>query len=327
MNSSLSSIKIAVVIPSYKVKKHILALIARIEDYVTHIYVVDDCCPEGSGQYVLDNCSDSRVQVIFSPVNQGVGGAVMLGYKHAIKDKVDVVVKLDGDGQMNPTLIPLFVRPILEGKADYTKGNRFYDPEKVREMPKIRIFGNIVLSFLNKISSGYWNIFDPTNGYTAISREVLELLPLDKISKRYFFESDMLFRLNTIRAVVKDISMKAVYADEVSGLKIKKIIGEFLFKHLRNFSKRIFYNYYLRDFSIASLELPIGIFLFIFGLIFGCTQWIDSISSKVPASSGTVMLAALPIIAGLQFILFFINYDINTTPVSPITSSKIHKKF
>lgn len=306
--------KVAVVIPCYKVRAHILGVIEGIGETIEKIYVVDDCCPQGSGDYVASNCFDTRVVVIKSEINQGVGGAVMLGYKRAVEDGIDIAVKIDGDGQMDPNLIDDFIAPIVAGEADYTKGNRFFNLDSISAMPKIRIFGNAVLSFMTKLSSGYWDLFDPTNGYTAIHTDVIKHLPIEKISKRYFFESDMLFRLNTLKAVVVDIPMDAKYEDEVSNLKISRIIGDFLIKHTRNFVKRVFYNYYLRDMSIASLELPIGVVMFVFGAVVGATSWIDAIQTDIPNTSGTVMLAGLPIILGLQLILAFFGYDISNTP-------------
>jgi len=311
---SSGGVNLAIVIPCYKVKAHILDLLPRIGAEVTHIYVVDDGCPEASGRLVKQSCSDPRVKVLFHTENQGVGGAVMTGYKAAITDGAEVIVKLDGDGQMDPTLIPDFVAPILAGEADYTKGNRFYDLEKVRTMPPVRLFGNAILSLMTKLSSGYWNLFDPTNGYTAIHADVAKHLPFDKISKRYFFESDMLFRLNTMRAVVVDVAMEARYADEVSNLKVSKIIGEFLLKHLCNFLKRIFYNYYLRDLSLASIELPIGLAMICFGTVFGAYHWLNSVQVGVSTSAGTVMLAALPLLMGVQLILAFLGHDISSVP-------------
>lgn len=306
--------RIAVVIPSYRVKKHILDVIQRIGSEVTVIYVIDDKCPEGTGEYVLAQCKDPRVVVRFNNENLGVGGAVMAGYRAALEDGSNLIIKIDGDGQMDPDLIPTFIEPIISGHADYTKGNRFFNLNHVRAMPTIRLFGNAALSFLNKLSSGYWDIFDPTNGYTAIHADVLRQLPLDKISERYFFESDMLFRLNLQRAVVIDVSMDAKYGDEVSNLKISSVAGEFLFKHLRNLVKRVFYNYYLRDMSLASIELPVGIILFLFGTIFGLFQWASSAAINAPTPAGTVMLAALPTLMGLQLILAFLSFDINSVP-------------
>lgn len=317
----IGSTRIAVVIPSYKVKNHILAVIHSMGKEVSCIYVVDDCCPDGSGSYVEENCNDPRVRVLKHSVNQGVGGAVMTGYREAIADGMEIIVKVDGDGQMDPALIPEFVLPIIENEADYTKGNRFFDLEAITSMPTIRLFGNAMLSLMNKVSSGYWNLFDPTNGYTAIHADVAKHLPFNKISRRYFFETDMLFRLNTLRAVVLDVPMDAKYADEESNLKISQIVGEFTLKHSRNFLKRLFYNYYLRDLSLASLQLPMGLMLFSFGIGFGGYHWLLSANQGTTTPSGTVMLAALPILMGIQFILAFIGHDISSVPARPICRS------
>ncbi|MCX2545080.1 glycosyltransferase family 2 protein [Pseudomonas sp. COW5] len=309
--------KIAVVIPSFKVKGQILDVISKIGPEVNRIYVVDDCCPQETGKYVSEHCTDLRVTILHNPVNLGVGGAVMNGYAAAIQDGMDIIVKVDGDGQMDPRLIKQFVAPIIDGEADYTKGNRFFDLEEIHAMPKMRLFGNAVLSFMTKLSSGYWDLFDPTNGFTAIHRDVAKHLPFHKISNRYFFETDILFRLNTLRAVVIDIPMDAKYGEEESNLKISKIVGEFLAKHLRNLSKRIFYNYYLRNMSLASIELPLGVLMLTAGTVFGVSHWMSSIGSGIPTPAGTVMLSALPIILGTQFILAFIGHDVAAVPKRP----------
>lgn len=309
---------IAVVIPSFKVKTHILSVISRIGPEVSAIYLVDDACPEGTGSYVTKNCNDPRVKILLHESNKGVGGAMKTGYRQAVIDGAKVIVKIDGDGQMAPELIPLFVAPILNGRADYTKGNRFYSLENISNMPRIRIIGNALLSFMAKLSTGYWMVFDPTNGFTAIHSTVVPHLSLDKISNRFFFETDMLFRLNIIRAVVTDIPMDAHYGKEVSNLRARKVMGEFLYKHLCNLFKRIFYNYFLRDMSIASLELISGLFLLIFGSTFGAYHWIYLSNSAAPAPAATVMLAALPIVLGLQLILAFLGYDIASVPTQAL---------
>ena len=306
--------RIAVVIPCFRVRKHILNVIQAIGPEVARIFVVDDRCPEETGKFVSEQCADPRVSVLCHEVNQGVGAAVMTGYRAAILEDVDIVVKIDGDEQMDPALIGRFIQPIVDGAADYTKGNRFFNLDQLREMPSLRLFGNAVLSFLNKLSSGYWDIFDPTNGYTAIHTDVARLLPFGKISTRYFFESDMLFRLNLLRATVVDIPMDAKYGEETSNLKIRTIIGEFLAKHCRNFFKRVFYSYYLRDLSLASIELPVGLLLFVFGTVFGLTHWMQSVATNIATPAGTVMLSALPTLMGMQLILAFLAYDIGSVP-------------
>jgi len=228
------------------------------------------------------------------------------------------MIKLDGDGQMDPRLIKDLIRPILDGRADYAKGNRFFNVEGLRSMPRVRLLGNAVLSILSKISSGYWTIFDPTNGYTAISASVFALLPITKISCRYFFESDMLFHLGTVRACVVDVPMDAIYADEKSNLTVSGIIHKFLYKHMTNTCKRIAYSYFLRDFSIASVELIVGICFVLFGTAFGAYHWVESIRTSITATTGTVMLAALPIILGVQLLLSFLAFDIGSTPSTAI---------
>ena len=317
--------QIAVVIPSYKVTRHILGVIAGIGPEVSLIYVVDDKCPDASGAFVRANCQDARVRVLEHAENQGVGGAVMTGYAAAIADGASVIVKVDGDGQMDATLIPAFVAPILAGEADYTKGNRFYDLEQIRAMPPMRLFGNAVLSLMTKLSSGYWDLFDPTNGYTAIHADAARHLPFDKISRRYFFETDMLFRLNTLHAAVVDVPMDAVYGDEVSNLKISKIVTEFMAKHVRNFFKRLFYNYYLRNMSLASIELPLGVGMIVFGTTYGLSHWWQSAQAGLPTPAGTVMLAALPVMMGLQLILAFLAYDIASVPRRPMHKKTLFK--
>ena len=185
-------------------------------------------------------------------------------------------------------------------------------------MPPVRLFGNAVLSFMTKLSSGYWHLFDPTNGYTAVHANILKNMQLSKLDKRYFFEIDILFRLNLLRANVQDIPMKAVYEDEESNLKIRKIIFPFITKHIRNIFKRIVYNYFLRDFSVASVEIFLALPLIIFGFLFGISKWIESSIEGVASSAGTVMLSALPILVGIQFLLSFLNFDIGNTPKTPI---------
>ena len=306
--------KIAVVLPCHNCREHILGVIKKIGPEVSYIFVVDDKCPQKTGDYVYANNNDERVIVVHHHVNRGVGGAVMTGYRAAIHQGADVIVKVDGDGQMNPALIPFFVHPIIHGHADYTKGNRFYDLENVKAMPGIRLFGNAVLSFITKLSSGYWDVFDPTNGYTAIHANMASHLPYKKINQRYFFESDMLFRLNTLDAVVLDIPMEAVYGDEVSGLKISKIVPEFLACNIKNFLKRIFYKYYLRGMTAASLELPLGLTMLLGGMLFGLIKWHYYAKLNAATPLGTIMVAALPMIFGIQLMMSVIDSDVSSVP-------------
>jgi glycosyltransferase involved in cell wall biosynthesis len=306
--------RIAVVMPCYRVKAQILAVLCAIGEEVATIYVIDDACPDGTASLIERVCKDPRVRVIRHQSNLGVGGAVLSGYRAALADTHDIVVKIDGDGQMDPADLPRLIHPIVIGQADYCKGNRFFDPEGLSAMPWVRLIGNGLLSLLSKLSTGYWQLFDPNNGYTAIHAHVLAKLPLHKISQRYFFESDMLFRLGLMRAVVLDIPMPARYGNEHSHLHEFKVAPEFLGKHVRNGIKRVLYQYYLRDMSLASIQLPAGLALMVFGIGFGAWHWVQSAVSANLASAGTVMLAALPLIVGVQLILSFLAADIASQP-------------
>lgn len=310
--------RIGVVIPCYKVGEVILGVIARITETVTHIYVIDDACPDKTGDLIENRCQDKRVKVLRHSHNQGVGGAVITGYKQALADECDIIVKVDGDGQMDPSQIPRFVKPIAESHADYTKGNRFYFLESSFSMPWTRLLGNVGLSFLTKASTGYWRMFDPTNGFTAIHAKVLARLPMDKIAKDYFFESDMLFRLGTLRAMVQDIPMDSIYGDEVSNFNASRVVLPFLKGHIRNFSKRIFYNYLLRDFQMPTIAILVGLPMVIFGTLFGATRWAAGAMHNSFASPGTVMLASLPILIGSHLLIMAISHDIQNQPNQPI---------
>jgi dolichol-phosphate mannosyltransferase len=303
--------QVYVVIPAYKVEDQILSVIKSIGAEIDGIVVVDDECPQGSGKRVLRENVDPRVEVMFHDRNTGVGGAVKTGYLRALEKGSDIIVKIDGDGQMDSSKIGELIFPIKNLEADYTKGNRFSDVETIRVMPKIRIVGNLGLSFLTKLSSGYWRVFDPTNGFTAISRDALTKIPLTKIDNGYFFESDMLFRLNIARSRVRDVSIPAIYGEETSNLSVYKALIQFPYKHFRNLLKRILYTYYLKDFNMASIELPLGVLLSSSGVVIGAYNWFQALDSGTPTPPGTLILIAVCLLAGLQLVLAFLSYDTN----------------
>jgi len=319
---SMLKSKIAVVIPAFKVRTQILQVLSKIGPEVDLIYVINDACPEDSGQLVDEKIKDPRVHVLYNTQNLGVGGSVKRGYQASLEAGSTIIIKIDGDGQMDPTLIPKIIKPIQEGRADYAKGNRFYNIEKIKLMPKARIIGNIFLSFFSKISTGYWHVFDPNNGFTAISSEALSQIPFEKISMRYFFESDMLFRLNSIRAVVVDVPMDANYGLETSNLSPLKSIFEFGYKHSRNLVKRLFYNYFLREFTVASLQLIMGSILLTFSTIYGFTNWLHSQSLGIATQTGTLILVMISFLSGLQLLLGFLAYDMSNSPKEPLTRKK-----
>lgn len=308
----------AVVIPCWREKAHILGVLERIPPVVQQVFVIDDACPDGTGAFVEAECPDPRVTVLVHEQNKGVGGATVTGYRAALETDAEIIVRMDGDGQMDGRLIERLLAPIRDGHADYAKGNRFYEPASLASMPRIRLAGNAGLSFMAKFSSGYWHLFDPNNGFTAVHAEVLRILPLHLLAERWFFESDMLFRLGTVRAAVIDVPIPAVYGAETSHLSVWRAIPRFAWKHTVNSCKRFFYNYWLRDFSVASLQLVIGVAAAGFGLVFGSVNWGWSLAVGGVATAGTVMVAGLPAIVGIQLILAFLNYDVLSVPKLPL---------
>lgn len=233
---------IAVIIPCYNVDiKTTLKVIKKIPSFVDIVYVVDDCCPLNCGNEIKSK-KIKKIKVIINKENIGVGGSVIKVYKKFNKKKA-YLIKIDGDGQMNPYLIPFILNKMIIKKLDYIKGNRFkYKKILFRKMPIQRIIGNFILSYLSMLSSGYNHIFDCTNGYTCIKSKIIKHLPLEKIQKRYFFETDMLFHLFMNKAKIDDFFMTAVYDFEKSNLNIIRIIPQFLYFLSKNFIKRIFCN-------------------------------------------------------------------------------------
>ena len=305
------------VIPCYRVKAHILSVLAKAPAWVEGVVCVDDACPEGSGDFILDNAVDPRVVVVKLEQNQGVGGATLAGYAEAARRGGRILVKVDGDDQMDLGYVAQLVAPILLGDADYAKGNRFTSISHLQQMPTIRVLGNAALSLAAKLSTGYWNIFDPTNGFTAIEAQVARMVMGKRISRRFFFETDLLYHLGTLRAVVRDVPIPARYADEVSNLRIGAIVGPFALKHLRNFFQRVLGQYFVRDFSVASLELVFGLFLTLFGVGYAA-HYVATRAPDQSASAGVVMAAALPVILGFQLLLQAANFDVLNVPSRPI---------
>jgi dolichol-phosphate mannosyltransferase len=300
------------VVPCYKVKAHILQVIAKTPAWVEGIVCVDDACPEHSGDFIEQNNADKRVVVVRLAENQGVGGATMAGYREAIARGGQVLVKVDGDDQMDLGYIAHLVAPILLGEADYAKGNRFTSISHLTSMPTVRVLGNAALSFAAKLSTGYWNIFDPTNGYTAIEGQVARMAIEKRVSRRFFFETDLLYHLGTLRAVVRDVPMPARYGGEVSNLRIGAIVGPFALKHMKNFLQRVLGQYFVRDFSAASLELVFGVLFILFGV--GYAIHYVSVPHTQAASAGVVMAAALPVILGAQLLMQALNFDVLNVP-------------
>lgn len=305
--------RVCVVIPMYRVAPYIQQVIHSLPAWVWRIVAVDDASPDDSAECAL-SAGDPRLVLVRLPENRGVGGAVLAGMNKAVELGATVIVKLDGDGQMPVEYLDSLVRPVLQGQADYVKGNRFYHTGEIGKMPFVRRSGNIALSFLTKMASGYWNVFDPTNGFLAIDADVFQRLDQRRIHPRYFFESSMLNELNLVRAVVAEVTMPACYAGEISSLSIPRALSEFPGQLLKSFFRRIWLQYFVLDFSVGSLFIVVGLLSAAFGVIWGAIWWAHSILTGRVASTGTVMLAVLPFILGFQLVLQSIVFDVQNVP-------------
>jgi dolichol-phosphate mannosyltransferase len=321
---NFSKFKIAVVIPVYRAENEIRSVLLGIPRFVRHIIVVDDASPDSSADLVIAAAKkDKRISLVRHEKNQGVGGAMVSGFKQALALGTEIVIKVDGDGQMDPHYLPALITPLIEGDADYAKGNRFRDFTSLQQMPLVRRIGNLGLSFLTKAATGYWNLFDPTNGYFAIRTDALAQLPLGKLDKGYFFETSMLAHLYLLEAHVQDVTIPARYRNETSNLSVRRALFEFPFKLTRTFLRRIILKYFIYDFSMMSIYLLTGIPLLLFGLIFGITKWIQYYNIGISAPTGTVILPTLSVILAIQILLSAIEIDLNATPRKAISKALV----
>jgi dolichol-phosphate mannosyltransferase len=311
---------IAVVIPCFRVEREIQSVLRSIPRYVKHVIVVDDASPDSTSDLVTASAKkDRRITLIRHPSNRGVGGAMATGYRKALELGAQIVVKIDGDGQMDMNHLPSLLSPLIEGHADYAKGNRFRDFPSLQKMPLIRRVGNMGLGFLTKAATGYWNLFDPTNGFNAIRSEVLAQIPLEKIDRTYYFETSMLANLYLLGAVVKDVPMPARYYGEASSLLIHRVLFEFPPRLLATFVRRLVLKNFIHDFSMGSIYLLTGLPLLLFGLTFGICKWIQYASLGIPAPTGTVMLPTLSVLLGIQLLLSAVEIDLRSIPKEPLS--------
>jgi dolichol-phosphate mannosyltransferase len=309
----IQGLRVAVIIPAYGAAKTIAKVVQGIPPWVETIYVVDDASPDTTAASVRA-IADPRVRLLVHDVNRGVGGAMVTGYREALRDGMDICAKMDADDQMDPSHLAALIEPLVSGRADYAKGNRFHDGEALRQMPLVRKLGNAGLSFLIKAASGQWHIFDPTNGYTAIHRVALRALDLRQVHPRYFFESSMLIWLRRIDAAIEDVPIPARYADERSHLSIGRTLIEFPWLLCHHGLRRVLFQYFIADFGAVSLFLLCGVPLVMFGLAFGLYHWVDSYRRNVYTATGTVMLATLPLILGFQLLLQALVLDVQNIP-------------
>jgi glycosyltransferase involved in cell wall biosynthesis len=308
---------LAAVVPAYREERLIGTVIRTMPDYVDHIIVVDDCSPDRTSE-VARSVGDPRVVVVRHEQNTGVGGAIITGHKRAAELGADIDVVMAGDGQMDPDYLPGLLEPLVDGGRGFAKANRFFSITSMQSMPRHRVFGNIVLSFLTKLASGYWHLFDPQNGYTAITQDVLRRIPLDRISSRYSFENDLLIHLNILRVPAIDVPIPAVYGQEVSSIKLRRVIPELLRLLFVGFWKRFFYKYVLWSFSPIAMFLFSGLLLTLFGGAWGVWVFFHTLGPPV-ASAGSVVLAVAPLLVGVQMLLYALLLDIQESPDSPMT--------
>jgi glycosyltransferase involved in cell wall biosynthesis len=305
--------QVTTVVPAYNEERHVGQVIRTMPAFVDRIIVVDDCSKDGT-LTAATATGDARVLAVQTAQNQGVGGAMISGYRRALELGADLIVKMDADAQMSPDHLSHLLDALIDEGYDYAKGNRFLAGESLVFMPKHRLFGNIVLTFLTKLASGYWHIFDPQNGYTAIKAAALGVLNLDRLHPRFFFENDMLVHLNLFHFRVKDVAIPARYGDEKSHLNVMGISLTFPFLLVRRFLRRVYEKYVLRDFSPIALFLFLGALLFGWGAGYGIYLWAHAAVTGIPTPTGTIMLSLLPLILGFQLLLQAIVLDIQETP-------------
>lgn len=309
----MHGLKVAVVIPAYRVAREISAVVSSMPAAVDTIVVVNDASPDDLGQ-VLRTITDPRVHIVTHERNQGVGGATVSGMIAALDLGCDAVVKCDGDGQMDPSQIESLIEPLANGWADHAKGSRFHHSRELRDMPRLRFLGNVALTFLTKLASGYWNILDPVNGFFATRADVLRLIPLRKLARRYFFESDLLIHLNIQEARVADVPMPAKYAGEPSSLSPMKVILEFPPRLLAGLLKRLFWRYIFYDVSAVAVFSIIGAILSVSGMAFGIYQWVVHYRRDEFTPPGTVVIVTILLIFGFELLLQALVLDIQSTP-------------
>ena len=300
--------KIGVVVPAYNEELLIQETIDGIPTYVDKIYVINDASTDRTAE-IINSMTDPRVIPIHHEVNKGVGAAIMNGYKHALADEMDLVAVMAGDNQMDPYQLPKLIMPIIEGKADYTKGNRLLSKEMRQGMPRWRTFGNVLLSMLTKIGSGYWNIADPQNGYTVISKYALETIDLDSIYTYYGYCNDVLLKMNIFGMRVVDVTMPARYGSEKSKIRYGKYMRKVAPMIFKGFLWRLEMKYMVLDFHPLVLFYFTGMVLVPLGLLFDLWICLQKLILHEPVSQNYPLLAAFIFLAGLQSLFFAMFFD------------------
>lgn len=307
--------KISVIIPVFNIGLGISKLISKIPAFVDEIYLVDDLCPLKTGKNFQKINNDKKVKFIFNEKNLGVGGAVKRGYIQALNNSMDIIVKIDGDDQMDPDEIIDIINPLFEG-YDYTKGNRFLNKQNIKNYPQVRLYGNVLLSFMSKLSSGYWNLYDPINGFTAIKAKLLKKINLDRIDDGYYFESDMLHNLYFLDSLIKDVPVNIKYfKNKKQNLSVPKETINFFFKNLTRCYRRLKITYFTNNFTLASFTLLASLFSLSFSFLYGGYNFLHySIFLKINAPTGIVMFSSNSLFLSIIFLMLFLFIDSNNDP-------------
>jgi glycosyltransferase involved in cell wall biosynthesis len=302
---------VGVVVPAYDEEELIGATLEGIPPLVDRIFVVNDGSSDHTAE-VAQAAGDGRVEVISHERRSGVGAATVTGYRRAIADGMDVVVVMNGDNQMDPEDLPKLVAPVARGELDYAKANRLATGQAWQLIPKTRFFGNAILSMLTKVASGYWHVADSQSGYTAVSREMLELLDLDHIYTNYGFPNDMLVHLNVWNARVRDFPSRPIYGvGERSNMRYRHVVPRIAWLLVRSFFWRLWEKYVKRDFHPLVFFYVMGFIATVAGVLLGLVVVGYRIAGySIPIA--TVVLVALLVISGLQFTLFAMWFDMES---------------
>jgi len=307
----ISKKKIATIIPVYNVGEKIIKFLNLIPEYVDKIYLIDDLCPLKTGEIAKKNFQNNKkLEVIFNKTNLGVGGAVKTGYQKCLDGDFDIIVKIDGDNQMDPAEIVKIIDPLISANYEYTKGNRFLKNTQIKNYPISRFYGNIFLSFISKLSSGYWDLFDPINGYTAIKKSTLEKLELINIDNGYYFESDMLFNLYNLKTKVKDVPVTIkYYNDQIQNLSVFKESFNFFFKSLNRIYKRIKLNYFSNNFGLGSFFIFFFLIFLIFTMTYGGYNYLYHLLNKIYAPTGVILISSISCLLMFLSLMIFLILD------------------
>jgi glycosyltransferase involved in cell wall biosynthesis len=301
--------RVAVVVPAYEEEQLIAETLRGIPDFVDRIYVVDDASPDATAERARA-LADARVQVIVHERNGGVGAAIVTGYERARDERVDVTCVMAGDNQMDPSELANLAGPVARGDVDYTKANRLITGEAWKLIPRSRYLGNAVLSLLTKIASGYWHVADSQAGYTALSLAALDRLDLERIYRRYGFPNDMLVHLNVVSASVRDVPSRPIYGvGERSGIRIHNVAPRIAWLLFKGFWWRMKEKYVIRDFHPLVFFYALGTLMTVLGLLLGVVVAVSRLFFGNEITTPTIVLVALLLISGTQFVLFGMWFD------------------